>query len=132
MIGLGALAGLFAIYALWVTRNGATPKGKWFTRFAIAMPFLPLFGMSMGWIFTEMARQPWVVFGLMQTSAGVSPGVSAAQVLTSMVVLTLLYAGLAVIEFGLLIKAIKLGPPAKVEVPEDANPQNDRVLTFSY
>jgi cytochrome d ubiquinol oxidase subunit I len=132
MIGLGALAGVFAVYALWVTRKGATPKGKWFTRFAIAMPFLPLFGMSMGWIFTEMARQPWVVFGLMQTSAGVSPGVSAAQVLTSMVILTLLYAGLAVIEFGLLIKAIKLGPPAKVEVPEDANPQNDRVLTFSY
>ena len=132
MIGLGALAGLFALYALWVTRNGATPKGKWFTRWALAMPFLPLFGMSMGWIFTEMARQPWVVFGLMQTADGVSPTVTAGQVLTSMVVLTLLYAGLAVIEFGLLLKAIKLGPPATAEVPEDANPQNDRVLTFSY
>ena len=132
MIGLGALAGLFALYALWVTRNGATPKGKWFTRWALAMPFLPLLGMSMGWIFTEMARQPWVVFGLMQTADGVSPTVTAGQVLTSMVVLTLLYAGLAVIEFGLLLKAIKLGPPATAEVPEDANPQNDRVLTFSY
>lgn len=132
MIGLGALAGLFAIYALYVTRNGATPTSEWFIRFATAMPFLPLFGMSMGWLFTEMARQPWVVFGLMQTSAGVSPTVSAAQVWTSMSVLTVLYAVLAVIEFGLLTKAIKLGPPAKVDVPENANPQNDRVLTFSY
>ena len=132
MIGFGAIAGLFALYALWATRKGAVPQNKWFLRFAIATPFLPLFGMSMGWIFTEMARQPWVVFGLMQTADGVSPGVSAGQVLTSLIVLTLLYAGLAVIEFGLLLKAIKLGPPAKVDVPEDANPQNDRVLTFSY
>jgi cytochrome d ubiquinol oxidase subunit I len=132
MIGLGALAGLFAVYALWATRKGATPKSKWFTRWAIAMPLLPLFGMSMGWIFTEMARQPWVVFGLMQTSAGVSPTVTAAQVMTSMIVFTSLYAGLAVIELGLLFKAIKLGPPASVTVTEDANPQNDRVLTFSY
>lgn len=132
MIGLGALAGVFALYALWATRKGATPTSKWFTRTAIAMPFLPLFGMSMGWIFTEMARQPWVVFGLMQTADGVSPGVSAGQVLTSLVVLTLLYAGLAIIEIGLLLKAIKLGPPAEVSVTENANPQNDRVLTFSY
>jgi cytochrome d ubiquinol oxidase subunit I len=86
----------------------------------------------MGWIFTEMARQPWIVFGLLQTSAAVSPGVSAAQVLTSLIVLTALYAGLAVIEVGLLLKAIKVGPPDKVDVPEDANSQNDRVLTFSY
>jgi cytochrome d ubiquinol oxidase subunit I len=132
MIGLGALAGIFASYALWVTRKGATPKGKWFTRLAIVMPLLPLIGMSMGWIFTEMARQPWIVFGLLQTSAAVSPGVSAAQVLTSLIVLTALYAGLAVIEVGLLLKAIKVGPPDKVDVPEDANSQNDRVLTFSY
>ena len=34
-----------------------------------------------GWIFTEMGRQPWIVFGLMPTAAGVSPGVSALEVL---------------------------------------------------
>ncbi|MEI6108807.1 MAG: cytochrome ubiquinol oxidase subunit I [Actinomycetes bacterium] len=132
MIGLGALAGLFAIFALWATRKGATPKGKWFLRWALAMPFLPLFGMSMGWIFTEMARQPWIVFGLMQTSAGVSPTVTTAQVLTSMITFTLLYAVLAVIEFGLLTKAIKIGPPQDVVVHDDASSGNDRVLTFSY
>ena len=132
MIGLGALAGVFAVWALWATRKGATPKSKWFLRGALAMPFLPLFGMSMGWIFTEMARQPWIVFGLMQTSQGVSPTVTSAQVWTSMLTLTALYAVLAVIEFGLLMKAIKIGPPQDVVVHNDANPENDRVLTFSY
>lgn len=132
MIGLGALAGVFALFALWATRKGATPKSKWFMRSALAMPFLPLFGMSMGWIFTEMARQPWIVFGLMQTSDGVSPTVTSGQVWVSLITFTLLYAVLAVIEFGLLTKAIKIGPPQNVVVHDDAASENDRVLTFSY
>jgi cytochrome bd-type quinol oxidase subunit 1 len=28
--------------------------------------FMPLLGNT-GWIFTEMGRQPWIVFGLMPT-----------------------------------------------------------------
>jgi cytochrome d ubiquinol oxidase subunit I len=132
MIGLGALAGLYAAWALWATRKGATPTSKWFVRGAIAMPFLPLFGISAGWIFTEMARQPWIVFGLMQTRDGVSVASSAGEVLASLIVLTGLYAVLAVIELKLLFKAIKLGPPQDVVVHDDASPENERVLTFSY
>ncbi|CAB4329551.1 MAG: cytochrome ubiquinol oxidase subunit I [Actinobacteria bacterium] len=132
MIGFGALAGLFALYALWATRKERTPKSKWFTRAALAMPLLPLLGMSWGWMFTEMARQPWIVFGLMRTADGVSPSVSSVEVLISLVVLTLLYAALAVVEVGLIVKAVKIGPPTDVSVHDDAAPGNDRVLTFSY
>ena len=39
----------------------------------LALPFLPLFANSFGWIFTEMGRQPWAVFGLMTTARGVVP-----------------------------------------------------------
>ena len=132
MIGFGALAGLFAIYALWATRKNRVPASKWFARWSLAMPFLPLIGIGIGWIFTEMARQPWVVFGLMKTSDGVSPTVSAGEVLTSLIVLSALYAVLAVIEFGLISKAIQAGPPEMVEVQDSASPENDRVLTFAY
>ena len=31
----------------------------------MVMPFLPLIGMGIGWIFTEMGRQPWIVAGVM-------------------------------------------------------------------
>ena len=47
---------------------------------AILLPLLPLAANSFGWIFTEMGRQPWVVFGLMTTANGVSPGVGAGEV----------------------------------------------------
>ncbi|MBU6213755.1 MAG: cytochrome ubiquinol oxidase subunit I [Actinomycetales bacterium] len=132
MIGFGALAGLYALWALWATRRNRIPRSRWFLRGAVAMPFLPIAGMGIGWIFTEMARQPWVVFGLMRTADGVSPNVSAGEVLTSMLVLTALYAVLAVVEFGLMFKAVKIGPPEVVHIPENPGALSDAPLTFSY
>ena len=34
---------------------------------------LPFVANATGWIFTEMGRQPWVVYGLLKTAQGVSP-----------------------------------------------------------
>lgn len=70
----------------------------------------PLIANSWGWIFTEMGRQPWVVYGVLRTRDAVSPGVSQGEVLTSMIGFTLLYAVLAVIEVRLLVKYVKAGP----------------------
>jgi cytochrome d ubiquinol oxidase subunit I len=110
MIGFGALATLFALITLWRLRKNELPKGRWFLPAMISMPFLPILANSFGWIFTETARQPWAVFGLFKTSDGVSPTVGAASVAFTMIVFTLLYGVLAVIEFKLMIRAIKIGP----------------------
>ena len=58
-----------------------------------------------------MARQPWLVFGQMKTSAGVSAN-SAGEVLASVIVLTLLYGGLAVVEGGLMYQ-VRAGRAAR-------------------
>jgi len=115
MVGMGLLALLIAVVALWVTRRGRTPahgkRGLWRKTViagGVLLPLLPLIGNSFGWIMTEMGRQPWVVYGQMKTAAGVS-AVSGGEVLTSLIVLTLLYGVLAVIEVGLLLKYIKAG-----------------------
>ena len=110
MIGFGALAALLALLILWLLRRGELPSNKFFKRSMMALPFLPLIGISFGWIFTESARQPWVVFGLMKTADGVSTTVGAGSVLFTMITFTLLYGVLAVIEFGLMVKTIKVGP----------------------
>jgi cytochrome d ubiquinol oxidase subunit I len=134
MIGLGGLSFLIALIMLWQTRKGGLPRGRWVVPSAIALPFLPLFGNFFGWIFTENARQPWAVFGLIKTSDGVSPIVSAGSVLFTMVVFTALYGLLAVIEFGLIVKAIKLGP-APMEISHDVSKVGgdvQRQLTMAY
>jgi len=129
MIGFGGLALLLAGYMLWRMRKCGLPKSKWFNRAAITMPFLPLIGISFGWIFTESARQPWIVFGLFKTKDAVSPTVGAGSVAFTMIVFTLLYGVLAVIEFGLMAKTIKMGPQPAVE-GSDAN--DGKQLTMAY
>jgi len=110
MIGLGALATLVSVVGLWLTRkNRDVPAWAW--KVAIWTAPIPMVASLVGWIFTEMGRQPWLVFGVMTTESGVSPGVPGWTVLVSLIVFTLVYGGLAVLEFGLITKAAKAGPP---------------------
>src|SRR6185295_10195233 len=110
MIGLGLLHVIIAVVGLWLTRKGRMPKQAWIWKVAIWSFPLSLAAMIVGWIFTEMGRQPWLVFGLLKTEDGVSPGVSGVEVLISLIAFTLIYGALAVVEFKLIIKAVKKGP----------------------
>ena len=69
MIGIGMLATLIALIALWAIRRGRSPRSHWLLWSVIALPLLPLIANSFGWIFTEMGRQSWIVFGQMKTAA---------------------------------------------------------------
>ncbi len=111
MMGFGGLAALIALAGLWVTRKKATrPVAPWMWKIAIWQAPLALFGILVGWIFTEMGRQPWIVFSLMLTQDGVSPNVPGWNVLLSLVAFTLLYLVLAIIEFGLIFRTVRMGP----------------------
>jgi cytochrome d ubiquinol oxidase subunit I len=131
MIGVGALAALIGLWALWALRGGRMPTSRWLLVCGIALPILPLLGNSFGWVFTEMGRQPWIVFGLMQTAAGVSPGTTSGEVLTSLLVYTALYGVLAVVEVGLLIRFIRVGLP-DLASDEQGLDDADTPLAFAY
>jgi cytochrome d ubiquinol oxidase subunit I len=127
MIGVGLLSMAIAIWLLWATRRGRAPT-KWLVRTAVLLPLLPLLANSFGWIFTETGRQPWLVFGLLPTASGVSPGTTGAEVLTSLIGFTLLYGVLAVVEVKLMFSSIRAGlDPAPVESDDSGKP-----LSFAY
>ena len=130
MIGLGVLGAAFAALVLWRTRKGLVPVGRPWVWVAVALPLLPLFANSFGWMFTEMGRQPWTVFGLMTTANAVSPGVSAGEVVTSLVTFTLLYGVLAVVEIGLTLRTVRAGA-APAPVPDEGGGA-DRPLVYAY
>ncbi|MEU9285807.1 cytochrome ubiquinol oxidase subunit I [Streptomyces sp. NPDC048275] len=164
MIGFGGVSMTVCAAGLWLTRRKLwvapehrtgeedvpklmltkrrelTPRlGIWWWRLAQWTLIFPIIGISWGWIFTETGRQPWVVYGLLRTKDAVSPGVSQGEVLTSLIVFTLIYAILAVIEVKLMLKYVKQGPPELTEA--DLNPPTkiggdsrdaDKPMAFSY
>jgi cytochrome d ubiquinol oxidase subunit I len=134
MIGLGVLVAAGAALVLWLTRRGRAPTSPWFTWLVITLPIAGVLGNSAGWIFTEMGRQPWVVFGVLTTRNGVSPGVSVPEAWISVITLTLLYAVLAVIEVGLLLRFIKKGADPFEEPPDPTlgHGDDDRPMAFAY
>ncbi|MFF3854553.1 cytochrome ubiquinol oxidase subunit I [Micromonospora sp. NPDC002575] len=132
MIGLGLAAAAIALLVLWSQRKGRTPTNRWLLRAALVMPLLPLLANSFGWIFTEMGRQPWIVFGEMLTRNGVSRTVSLTEVLTSFTAFTLIYATLAVIELKLLVRYAKAGVPDLTPDPEPTDDDTERPLAFAY
>ncbi len=138
MIGLGVAAAAAGVLLLWMTRRGRTLDGSRFGRgrwrwAAVAIPLLPVLANSFGWIFTEVGRQPWAVFGLLTTQNAVSPGVSTGEALTSLIALTTVYAVLMVVELGLVAKYVRAGAEHPPEPPDqDENEDQDRPLAFAY
>jgi cytochrome d ubiquinol oxidase subunit I len=135
MIGLGMIAALWALWALWRYRGKRNPQtGK---IFSLVTPFIvlgPLVAMSFGWIFTEMGRQPWIVFGEQLTADGVSPLLTATDVWISLIGFTVVYGVLAVIEVGLLFKYIKAGAPDEIisDPYSGDSESDDKQLYFAY
>ena len=129
MIGMGALGALGALWLLWQLRR-RTIVSRAAVTIALALPLLPLAANSLGWLFTEMGRQPWLVFGLMPTTAGVSPGTSTAEVLISLVGFTVVYGGLAVVEIRLLAHRVGQGLPQSAQAGTGL--QADSPFGFGY
>jgi cytochrome d ubiquinol oxidase subunit I len=110
MVGMGIFFVLAGIAAVIFSRRGLIDRQRWFLRlmfFAIPLPYL---ANQLGWIAAEVGRQPWIVYGLMKTSAGISSNLAAGQVIGSLVGFTLLYGGLGVLDFYLLTKIAAKGP----------------------
>lgn len=136
MITAGLVSAGIAALALWSTRKNRSGSGgfhlptqRWWRPLIVLAPLATVLGHSFGWIFTEVGRQPWVVFGVLTTEQGVSPGVSATEIWISMTAFTLLYAALGTVEVKLLLRYIRRGAPPAEPSPPAAD--DDR-LSFSY
>jgi len=133
MLLFGALGLIFSIIILVKTKGDNIPKAsKGWTAMAIMMPLLPVFACSFGWLLTELGRQPWIVYGILPTSSAVSGVVSAGEVLTTMILYTLIYAAVAVVLVKLFLSVIRKGLPDGADMPDDKVSDDDAILHFAY
>jgi cytochrome d ubiquinol oxidase subunit I len=157
MVGMGIASAGVAFLALWTTRRGRVPTSRLGVTAALLAVAFPFVGNAAGWVFTEMGRQPFVVYPnpdvpraeqvYFFTAQAVSPGVGAGEVLTSMIGLTLLYGVLAIVEAWLLVRFVRRGvttgdgAPTPGHTPEGTPDEDlpggrdqtdDDVLSFAY
>jgi cytochrome d ubiquinol oxidase subunit I len=105
MVGAASLMLLIGMVGLWYSRRGGLgAKGKWLLRLAVPAIVLPYLANSTGWILTEVGRQPWIVQGLMTIDKAVSPNVTPAMLLISLIGFTVTYGLLMVADIYLLQK----------------------------
>jgi len=112
---------LFSLWGLWRQWRRQLSVSTAFLRLAGWAAILPFVINTAGWVLTENGRQPWIVQGLLLTSDGVSPSVSTAEVVVSIVVFFLLYAALTALAAVLMARYARkdLPPAAEPDRPVD-------------
>ena len=113
MVGLGFLFALLTIVG-WFRRKKLEESPLFLRVMLYSIP-LPYIAIQLGWIVAEVGRQPWIVYGLMKTSQGVS-SIAVSQVGTTLVAFIAVYSLLGIAAFYLLTKYVRRGP--EDEVPQ--------------
>ena len=110
MIYMWSLMVIGAFLGLYHLRKGSLPRAKWTLRLLAVSAIFPQVANMVGWITAEVGRQPWVVWKLLRTTQGVSPGIVTSQVLTSIIMLASIYLALLFLFLFILDRKIKQGP----------------------
>lgn len=114
MIGLGMLFMFLGFIAFLLSRGWLRERDIVYKVFILSIP-LPYIATQLGWIVAEVGRQPWLVYGLVRTSEGVSKVVSRSQVVFSLTGFVLIYSLLAAVDVYLLCKFARKVPHEEVK-----------------
>jgi cytochrome d ubiquinol oxidase subunit I len=110
MVGLGTFfiaILLTAALALW--RGWLYESRLLLWALMLLAPF-PYIATSFGWMTAELGRQPWLIYGLMRTTHGASPGVSEGNALFTLIGFMGMYAVLSVLFLFLIYLEVQRGP----------------------
>jgi cytochrome d ubiquinol oxidase subunit I len=110
MVGIGMLLIAISLGSLFLFWRGKLFRTRWFLWILTFSVLGPQLANQLGWLSAEVGRQPWIVYNLLRTSDGISPVVSASQVLTSLVLFGMIYLLLFILFVYLLNEKIQHGP----------------------
>ena len=116
MVGIGFFFIAFFGFAFWLSAKRQFERYRWFLRLAVLATPLPWISSELGWIVAENGRQPWTIDGVLPTFLSASSN-SAGNVWFSLSGFVLFYGLLAVVEFYLMVKYIRLGPEEALGTP---------------
>jgi cytochrome d ubiquinol oxidase subunit I len=117
MVGIGFAMIAIAVLGFLYFRNGTLHERRWLLWILVFSVLGPQIANQLGWFAAEVGRQPWIVYHLMRTPAGLSAVVKANVVLTSLILFTFIYFLLFAVFIYLLNDKIQHGPDDADLVP---------------
>jgi cytochrome d ubiquinol oxidase subunit I len=119
MVAIGFTLIGISLLGLFFWWRGTLFKQRWMLWIFVFAVLLPQIANQIGWITAEVGRQPWIVYGLLRTSEGLSKAVDAGQVWFSLILFTIIYAGLFILFIYLLNEKIQHGPEDVDAIPSE-------------
>ncbi|WP_324026235.1 cytochrome ubiquinol oxidase subunit I [Maribacter sp. BPC-D8] len=114
MVGLGTVfmaVMALASFLLWRKKLYNIKPLLWTIMFLVPFPYI---ANLTGWYTAELGRQPYLVYGLLRTSDGISPTVSSGNTLFTLLGFVALYMLLGLLFLVLVGKTINEGPKPKL------------------
>lgn len=125
MVALGILFILLMLWGFW-RRNRLAESPRFLKIMMLAIP-LPYLACWLGWIVTEVGRQPWIVYGVMRTSEAHSSAITSSDVGATLAVFIVLYGAIGALGFRLMARVAKTGPG--LDEAENKIPDHDEKET---
>src|SRR6202035_2095510 len=110
MAGLGTYFAFIMVVAAFLLWRGKLFQNRWVLwALLLSFPF-PYIANTAGWLTAELGRQPWVVYGLIRTSAGYSKYVGPGNSLFTLLGFMGLYTVTSILFIVLVYRIIDKGP----------------------
>ncbi len=110
MVGLGTIFAAIMVIGAFLLWRKKIFTARWFLWIVLlSFPF-PYIANTAGWMVAELGRQPWLIYGLMRTSEGMSPNVSSGNAMFTLLGFAGLYLVMGILFIILTLKEINHGP----------------------
>ena len=116
MVGIGFILFFLMIWAFFLWRRGKLFHHRTFLRALVILHPLGFAATELGWITTEVGRQPWLVYNLMRTAEGISP-IPAGNVIWSLSLFLVVFPVIGLSYSYYVLKALHRGPDLSIPIP---------------
>lgn len=116
MVALGfwfILLGFWSAYRWW---RGQLREDDLLHKALMVTAPLGIVAVELGWIVTEVGRQPWLIQDVLRTSDGVSPGLTGAEATLTLAGFAVVYTALLVLYGYVVARIVRAGPPARADL----------------
>lgn len=115
MVGVAMLMLAVVIAGFVLMARKRLDDTAWYLKFCQLTVCLGFIAVIAGWTTTEVGRQPWTIYGLLRTADSVSPSLTGADVLTSLILYVVVYLLVYPIGLFVMLRLVWRGPVSTEE-----------------